>query len=85
MQDAKTKIAKYKQNKAKSSSHTQRATSKSKALQIKAQKDFKFKAFALNLWILRCAQYDKKMVQYNNESEYSITLSMTRLLFIAKG
>lgn len=56
LQDAKTKIAKYKQNKAKLSSHTQRATSKSEAPQIKAQKDFKFKAFALNLWILRCTQ-----------------------------
>lgn len=56
LQDAKTKIAKYKQNKAKLSSHTQRATSKSEALQIKAQKDFKFKAFALNLWILRYTQ-----------------------------
>ena len=52
LQDSKTKIVKYKQNKAKPSSHTQRATSKSEALQIKAQKDFKFKAFALNLWIL---------------------------------
>lgn len=39
LQDTKTKIAKYKQNKAKPSSHTQRATSKSEALQIKAQKD----------------------------------------------
>ena len=57
LQDAKTKIVKYKQNKAKPSSHTQRATSKQvRSPANKSPKRFKFKAFALNLWILRCTQ-----------------------------